>query len=507
MATASTQTIPSVVPRHGVITLFGYGIQVRVDRGHLILEDGIGADRRSARLPRVGHGLRRLVVIGPDGMVTLSALRWLADQRAAFVMLDRDGSVLTSTGPIPPNDARLRRAQARADQSGVAMRIVRELIGQKLAGQERVARDKLGNSSVAKTIATMRVAVASAETIQTARVMESQAGLAYWSAWRDLPINFPKNDLARVPAHWRVFATRHSQLTNSPRLAANPVNAILNFLYALLEAESRLAAAALGLDPGIGFLHADTKARDSLACDLMEPVRPQVDALVLDWIARSPLRREWFFEQRTGNCRLMAPFACQLAETIPTWRRAVAPYAERIMHALWLTTSRSARQPAPATRLTQSRKREVKGAPLMPPAERTTRPQKACQLCGASISPENTYCVHCAATFTKDKMTHTAKVGRLTALTPEAQAKRSETQQRHARAVLNWKASDQPAWLNHEAYLTTIQPLLAGVTRSAIVAATGVSVPYAAKFRTGHRIPHPRHWRALAQLVGVLGHA
>jgi hypothetical protein len=65
-----------IVPRHGVVTLFGYGIQVRVDRGHLLLEDGIGPDRRNARLPRVGHGLKRLVVIGSDGMVSLAALRW-----------------------------------------------------------------------------------------------------------------------------------------------------------------------------------------------------------------------------------------------------------------------------------------------------------------------------------------------------------------------------------------------------------------------------------------------
>ena len=69
-----TQLSPShnsLIPRHGVLTLFGYGIQVRVDRGHLLLEDGIGSDRQQVRLPRVGHGLRRLVVIGSDGMVTL----------------------------------------------------------------------------------------------------------------------------------------------------------------------------------------------------------------------------------------------------------------------------------------------------------------------------------------------------------------------------------------------------------------------------------------------------
>ncbi len=88
---------------------------------------------------------------------------------------------------------------------------------------------------------------------------------------------------------------------------------MLNYMYALVESEARLAAAALGLDPGIGFLHVDTDARDSLACDLMETVRPRVDAFLLQWITSEPLRREWFFEQRDGNCRLMASFAEALA--------------------------------------------------------------------------------------------------------------------------------------------------------------------------------------------------
>src|SRR6266852_9176070 len=136
------QSHNSLMPRHGVVTLFGYGIQVRVDRGHLLLEDGIGADRVQQRFSRVGHGLKRLIVIGSDGMVSLAALRWLADQKAAFVMLERDGSVLATTGPVRPSDARLRRAQAMSQQSGASLRITRELIGQKLAGQERLARDK-----------------------------------------------------------------------------------------------------------------------------------------------------------------------------------------------------------------------------------------------------------------------------------------------------------------------------------------------------------------------------
>src|SRR5205807_7494021 len=108
--------------------------------------------------------------------------------------------------------------------------------------------------------------------------------------------------------HWRSFGARVSPLTGSPRLAVNPPNAILNYLYSVLESEARLAAAALGLDPGLGVLHVDTPARDSLASDLMEPVRPQVDSYLLDWITRRLLSRTWFSEQRDGNCRLLGSF-------------------------------------------------------------------------------------------------------------------------------------------------------------------------------------------------------
>ena len=147
---AATQTVPQVVsnrnlpaeivkPHHGVVTLSGYGIQVQVERGHLVIKDGIGPNRREARLPRIGHGLRRLVVIGSDGFVSLAALRWLADQHASFMMLERDGKVLAVTGPVNPSDARLRRAQSLAYKSDKGLEIAKELIRRKLDGQERVA--------------------------------------------------------------------------------------------------------------------------------------------------------------------------------------------------------------------------------------------------------------------------------------------------------------------------------------------------------------------------------
>ena len=49
-------------------------------------------------------------------------------------------------------------------------------------------RDKLRDSTAAQAIARFQAAVATADTIQAIRLLESQAGAAYWSAWHNLPI-------------------------------------------------------------------------------------------------------------------------------------------------------------------------------------------------------------------------------------------------------------------------------------------------------------------------------
>jgi CRISPR-associated endonuclease Cas1 len=488
-----------LAPKHGVVTLYGYGISVHVDRGHLVLKDGIGSERHEARLPRVGHGLRRLVVIGSDGLVSLAALRWLADQDAAFVMLERDGSVLATTGPVRPSDARLRRAQSLAGQSGAALQIARQLISQKLSGQERVANDLLRDSHAARIIASARNALTTAETIPAIRLLESQAALAYWSAWRAVSVMYPKNDLRRVPNHWRTFGTRVSPLTGSPRLAVNPPNAMLNYLYALLESETRLAAAAMGLDPGIGLLHVDTDARDSLACDLMEPVRPQVDAYVLEWINREPIRREWFFEQRDGNCRLMGSFAVRLSETTRTWGRGVAPIAEQVSRELWSTVKKPGRMSVPATRLTQNHKREAKGVSAEVHFPEPPKPPRICLGCGAPIIYGKNFCSSCGLIVARDELIKSAKRGRIAAQSSEAQARRTETQRRNANAQLKWGKSGQK--ISDEAYRNEIQPRLAGVTIPTIMSALNVCASYAADIRRGRRRPHARHWATLARLI------
>ena len=95
-----------------------------------------------------------------------------------------------------------------------------------------------------------------------------------------------------------------------------------------------------------------------------------------------------------------------------------------------------------------------------------------------------------------------AKLGRQAARTPEARAKHGASRRRHAMACSEWDASTQPAWLTSEVFSQRILPLLANIPPSTIRSRIGVSRAYAGKIRRGY-VPHPRHWEALAELVGV----
>jgi hypothetical protein len=383
------------------------------------------------------------------------------------------------------------------------LRIARELISRKLVGQEQVARDKLHDSTAADTIAVMRTALSNAKTVEGVRQLEAAAAQAYWLAWRTVPVTFPQRDAYHVPNHWRIFGTRKSLLTGSPRLAVNPPNALLNYLYAILESESRLALAALGLDPGIGVLHMDAPSRDSLALDLMEAARPQVDAYLFDWISREALHRRWFFEKSDGNCRLMGSFAVRLSETAQTWGRAIAPVAEWVSRALWSTLRKPARQIYPATRLTQSRRRRAKNGATILAADQEPRVPHICRNCGEPPKRGRTYCASCSLGVARGNLIEAAKIGRIATHSRKAEALRSATKRRHDAELKAWRPSDLPDWLGEEIYRQKVQPLLAGISIPKIAAILGISEPYATDIRAGKRIPHRRHWMRLARLAGV----
>ncbi|WP_044469487.1 CRISPR-associated endonuclease Cas1 [Mannheimia massilioguelmaensis] len=80
----------------------------------------------------------------------------------------------------------------------------------------------------------------------------------------------------------------------------DPFNAVLSLTYTLLHSEAVLAAYGAGLEPYIGFYHSLDFGRESLACDLIEPIRPLVDNWLLGLFRDETLRTEYFSTTQEG---------------------------------------------------------------------------------------------------------------------------------------------------------------------------------------------------------------
>ena len=75
----------------------------------------------------------------------------------------------------------------------------------------------------------------------------------------------------------RLFADSLDFNGRNRRPPRDPVNAFLSLSYTLIHNEAVRACHGAGLDPLLGFYHEPTYSRESLACDVIEPLRPHVD--------------------------------------------------------------------------------------------------------------------------------------------------------------------------------------------------------------------------------------
>lgn len=515
MAATGSDIEQSETIHQGVLVLTGYGLHIGIERGHLVWSDGVGRQRRQGRLNRATCGLKRLVVIGHAGTVTLEALRWLHDVGASFVQLDADGTVIVANGAAGLDDPRLRRAQALAAGNEIGAALTRSLLDGKLTAQAEVLARLPGETETARTaIEAAQAGMAGTEDLAALRVLEAQAAAAYWGAWSPVPIRFAKRDLPRIPDHWRTFGQRRSEITGRSRSASNPINALLNYLYAILETEVRLATIAIGLDPGFGLLHADQKSRDSFVLDVIEPLRPRADAYLLTMLEERTFAAAEFFETREGICRLVPPLSASLAEAGPIFAKLAAPLVEKVAYRLGRSVTEAGKPLAIPTLLTQSRRSEGRAtvrtgppAPPKPPKRLTTT--TACRGCGVILDdPSTHYCKDCLPEYRNEQTEAFSEAGRakmaeLRAAGKDPSAGGRNAEIRAAKLKERWAA--QREWdvasgeADPEVFRREILPQLQGVSLTRLAEASGLSVQYCGLIRRGLKVPHARHWESLVK--------
>lgn len=149
---------------------------------------------------------------------------------------------------------------------------------------ERVDADKLRGAS--KKLSGYLECIQACADMESLRGLEAVAASAYFGVFDDMILG----DKQSFYFHGR-----------NRRPPLDRVNALLSFCYSLLAREVASALEGVGLDPYIGFMHADRVGRASLALDIMEELRaPIADRFVLSLINRRMVAARQFHVKENG---------------------------------------------------------------------------------------------------------------------------------------------------------------------------------------------------------------
>jgi len=242
-------------------------------------------DERRGTVPL--HLLERIVMLSAVSLKS-SLLARLADAGVGIVafggQFQRKSAFVHGKGH---NDGARRVGQYHRYQDAEWCRAwARRLVRGKVIRQQRLLRRALAERADLRhplrqalerlSAARARLRTEPALDLDTLRGIEGAAAAAYFGAYT------------------RLFAPALGFTGRNRRPPKDPVNAVLSLAYTLLHHEAVRACHSAGLDPIIGFYHRLDFGRESLASDLIEPLRPAVDDWVWGRFRARELRPEHF---------------------------------------------------------------------------------------------------------------------------------------------------------------------------------------------------------------------
>ncbi len=264
------------------------------------------------------HPLERVVIVG-NVLIETPVLHRLADERTGVIFLSGKKLVFRCMlhGRLH-NNGILRVRQYEKSLTDFAPVTARDLVLRKIKGQRdfldeaRAGRPDLrlelttAINVLEKVYGTVQEETAGIERL---RGMEGGASASYFAAFTTM---FPESlDFNR----------------RDRRPPGDPVNALLSLCYTMLHFEMVREIGMIGLDPVIGFYHQFDYGRESLACDLVEPYRPDVDRLVWELFrGRVFASRDFAEDDERPGCYLKKEARKRFYPAYEEWAKAMRPF-------------------------------------------------------------------------------------------------------------------------------------------------------------------------------------
>ena len=236
-------------------------------------------------------------------MVSPGLMELCQESGVGVTFLSESGRLMARLDAPRSGNVLLRREQfRRADNPDACLALAKSFVAGKLhncrnalvraARESRVPDDSIVLNQTASRLGEQIRMVGRSTTMDEVRGREGESARSYFAALprmiRQQRDQFPMNGRTRRPP-------------------LDAVNALLSFVYALVTADCVAGLTAAGLDPDVGFLHADRPGKPSLALDLTEEFRGLIaDRLVLSLINRQQVRPDQFVQREGGAVEMSA---------------------------------------------------------------------------------------------------------------------------------------------------------------------------------------------------------
>lgn len=310
------------------LIICGHGARLNVDRGTLFIRNGFTHYPQSREEFRYFKGEPnlpdRIIVIDASGSITFDVLEWLNSQEIPLIHLNWQGNVICVANSNYSADPKVVEKQFKSLKNGEAKKQFQQLIIEKFKNSCLTLKIMPNGKERSAAIQFMRSAIIDLSTKKiipndVLMGIEGRAAAFYFDAWLGTPIKWNLTKKTLIPDDWHKIGGRRSTLRKSNGGARHPVNAMLNYGYAVLHANLKLKLISEGFDPKIGLAHATEKYRDALVLDHLEPLRPLIDREILRLVLDNTMNPADFTITNEGFCRLNPQLARRVvAVTGPT---------------------------------------------------------------------------------------------------------------------------------------------------------------------------------------------
>jgi CRISPR-associated endonuclease Cas1 len=311
------------------LILCGHGVSLRIENGALAIRDGFThfpQKQSSYRFYRGDLDLPpRILLLDGSGTLSFDVLSWLSEQGVVLARIKWTGEIAVAGHGYAADPAKVEwQRSTRADDTkrlAFASDLIRLKLEASIATLEtHFADTPAREAAIAKAWDGLaELASSPVASMGTIHKIEGGCASAYFNAWREIELRWTGLGRRPIPDAWREFTQRSSVLTGYKPgnwKASHPLNAMLNYAYAVKAGQLKIQALAEGYDPDFGIMHNADRSYSAFAYDMIEPERPKIDAAILEFVAKRSFAAADFIIRKDGVCRLSPQLARALAALV-----------------------------------------------------------------------------------------------------------------------------------------------------------------------------------------------